>query len=353
MAVLFAIVLFSLLILLHEFGHFAAAKLSGVQVNEFSLFMGPVLWQKQIGSTLYSVRCIPLGGYCAMEGEDADTESEHSFQKASWWKRLIILIAGSGMNFITGLLIMVIVFSSASAFIVPTITSFEEGSYLFGEGKLQVGDTFLSIDGEKIYLQSDFSTILILHDGDVHDVVVNRNGQKVELKNFEMKKNEFPNPDGTTSLRYGFSFGYEEASFTGKLRYAWMSTLDTVRNTRLSLQMIFTGKAGIKDMSGPVGIVDQMNQVAQESSTWIDAMLNILYFGGFIAINLAIMNLLPIPALDGGRVVALLLTTGIEAVTHKKIDPKYEGYVHAAGMILLLLLMAVILFKDVFTIITR
>ena len=111
--------------------------------------------------------------------------------------------------------------------------------------------------------------------------------------------------------------------------------------------MIFTGKAGLSDISGPVGIVQQMGEVANNSATWVDALLNILYFGAFIAVNLAVMNLLPIPALDGGRVVALLLTTGIEAITRKKLDPKYEGYVHAAGMILLLGLMAVIMFKDI------
>jgi regulator of sigma E protease len=114
--------------------------------------------------------------------------------------------------------------------------------------------------------------------------------------------------------------------------------------------MLLTGQAGFSDMTGPVGIVQQMSSVADASATWVDALLNMLYFGGFIAINLGVMNLLPIPALDGGRVLALLLTTGIEAVTRKKIDPKYEGYIHGIGMILLLGLMAVILFKDIFTI---
>ena len=117
--------------------------------------------------------------------------------------------------------------------------------------------------------------------------------------------------------------------------------------------MLFNGQAGFKDVGGPVMIVDQMSQVANASATWVDAMLNMLYFGGFIAINLAVMNMLPIPALDGGRVFFLLVTTAIEAITKKKINPKYEGYIHAAGMVLLLGLMAVILFKDVFTIFTR
>ena len=141
--------------------------------------------------------------------------------------------------------------------------------------------------------------------------------------------------------------------FLDKVAYGWNQSLDTVRLVRLSLQMLFTGKAGFSDMSGPVGIVSQMSQVAEASETWVDALLNLLYFGGFIAINLAVMNLLPIPALDGGRIAGVLLTAAVEAVIHKKINPKYEGYLHAAGMVLLLALMAVIMFKDIFVLFKR
>ena len=347
MTIIFAILLFSLLIFVHELGHFLAAKASGVQVNEFAMFMGPALFKKQVGETLYSIRCIPIGGYCAMEGEDADTDNPRSFQKAAWWKRLIILVAGSAMNFIAGILIMTIVFSTATAFVVPVISEFEEGCTLNGESGLQVGDRIVEVDGEKIYVQSDFSTILTLNPGDVHDLVVERNGEKVVLNDFLMEKHIFNDEE---TARYGFSFSVEEATFGGKLQMAWYSTLNSVRNVRLSLQMLITGKVGFSEVSGPVGIVDQMNDVAQSSATWVDALLNMLYFGGFLAINLAVMNMLPIPALDGGRVVALLITTGIEAITHKKIDPKYEGYIHAVGMILLLGLMAIIMFKDIFAI---
>ena len=155
-------------------------------------------------------------------------------------------------------------------------------------------------------------------------------------------------PDGTTRRMFGMNFTISDLSFPGKLQYAWYNCLDTVRLVRLSLQMLLTGKAGLSDVTGPVGIVQQMSTVAEESATWVDALLNMLYFGGFIAINLAVMNLLPIPALDGGRVVGLLITTAVEAVTRKKINPKYEGYLHGAGMILLLGLMALIMFKDIF-----
>ena len=353
MSVLFAILLFSFLIFIHELGHFAAAKLSGVQVNEFALFMGPAIYKKQVGETLYSIRTIPIGGYCAMEGEDEDTDNPRSFQKAAWWKRLIILLAGSAMNFIAGFLIMVIVFMPAKQVILPVIDSFTEFSTVDGENGLQVGDRILQVDGENIYVQADFSTILALNPGEVHDLVVERNGQKVELNDFRMERHEVTNADGSKSMLFGMNFTLTDTNFGMNLQQAWYQTVDTVRLVRLSLQMLITGQVGVSDVGGPVAIVDQMTQVADASADWISALLNMLYYGGFIAINLAVMNLLPIPALDGGRAVGLLLTTAAEKITGKKIDPKYEGYLHGAGMILLLVLMALILFKDVFTIFTR
>lgn len=347
MSIIFAILIFSFLIFVHELGHFIAAKRSGVQVNEFSMFMGPAIWKKQKGETLYSIRCIPIGGYCAMEGEDQDTDNPRSFQKAAWWKRLIILVSGSAMNFIAGILIMVIVFLPAQQFVVPTIASIEEGSLIGGTAGLQVGDRFLEVDGEKIYIQSDFSTILSLNPGEYHDIVVERNGEKIYMGNFKMEKTLF---EGEETPRYGFSFAVEEATFASKLDYAWKNVLNSGRLVRLSLQMLLTGQASVSDVTGPVGIVGQMSDMAEASETWVDALLNMLYFGGFIAINLAIMNMLPIPALDGGRVLALLVTTAIIKVTKKPVNPKIEGYIHAVGMVLLLILMAVIMFKDIFTI---
>ena len=347
MSVLFAILLFSILIFVHELGHFVAAKLSGVQVNEFSMFMGPALWKKQVGETLYAIRLVPIGGYCAMEGEDGGSDNPRAFDKAAWWKRFLILIAGAAMNFIVGVLIMVLVYMPTRQVVVPVINGFEAFSTIDGAEGLQVGDRILEVDGERIYVQSDFSLILTLNGGDVHDLVVERNGEKVVLEDFRMEKHPVTDAAGTRML-YGMNFTVEELDFSGKLEYAWLQSIDTVRLVRLSLQMLLTGKAGLSDMSGPVGIVQQMSTVAESSATWMDALLNMLYFGGFIAINLAVMNLLPIPALDGGRIVGLLVTTAVEKITKKKIDPKYEGYLHGAGMILLLGLMAVILFKDIF-----
>lgn len=350
MTIVFAILLFSFLIFIHELGHFVAAKLSGVQVNEFAVFMGPAIFKWQRGETQYSIRCIPIGGYCAMEGEDEASDNPRAFGSAKWWKRFIILVAGSFMNFVAGLLIMLIVYMPARQFVVPVIESFEPYSTVDGEHGLQPGDEIMEVDGEKIYLQSDFSMILSLNPGDVHDIVVERNGSKVFLDDLRMEKHALTDENGQTQMLYGMNFTLVDADISDKLQYAWNSALNTVRTIRLSLQMLLTGKAGLQDMTGPVGIVQIMSDTAAQSDTAADAVLNMLYFGGFIAINLAVMNMLPIPALDGGRVVALLLTTAVEGITKKKINPKYEGYIHAAGMILLLGLMAIIMFKDIFVI---
>ena len=354
MSVLFAILLFSILIFIHELGHFVAAKLSGVQVNEFSVFMGPALWKKQVGETLYAIRLIPIGGYCAMEGEDGGSENPRAFSAAAWWKKLIILVAGAAMNFIIGVILMVIVYLPISGEVaVPVINSFEPFATVNGENGLQVGDEIIEVDGEKIFVYSDFSMILSLNEGEVHDLVVLRNGEKVALENFRMEKHDVTQPDGTVIRLYGMNFSTKTMNFGDKVAYGWNQSLNTVRMVRLSLQMLFSGKAGLSDMSGPVGIVSQMSEVAEASETWVDALLNLLYFGGFIAINLAVMNLLPIPALDGGRIAGVLITSLVEAVTHKKIDPKYEGYLHGAGMLLLLGLMALIMFKDIFVLFKR
>lgn len=347
LSILFAILIFSFLIFIHEFGHFITAKLSGVQVNEFSMFMGPAIWKRQIGETLYSIRCIPIGGYCAMEGEDQETDNPRSFQKAAWWKRLIILLAGAFMNFVAGLLILTIVYMPSQGYVAPVISEFEDYATVDDYG-LQIGDRFVEIDGDKVLLMNDVSLLLMLNEGDYHDLVVERNGALITLENFHLERHEVPQEDGSTAMLCGFSYGQVvEFTFGSKLQYVWYTAVDWVRTVFWSLEMLITGQAGLSDMSGPVGIVGQMTDVAAGSETVLDAVLNLLYFGAFIAVNLAVMNLLPIPALDGGRAVALLLTTAVEAIIHKKINPKYEGYIHAAGMILLLLLMAVIMFKDV------
>ncbi len=347
MSILFAILLFSVLIFVHELGHFVAAKLSGVQVNEFAMFMGPAIFKKKIGGTVYSLRCIPIGGYCAMEGEDEDTDSPHSFQKAAWWKRFIILVAGAAMNFLAGLIIIAIVLSSTSHYVKTELTVVESWSSTNCEGGLQVGDTIVKFNGKKVDIYQDFTLgTVLLPDGN-YDITVVRNGEKVELKDVPMIRQEVKNEDGTTSKLYGISFGLAETTAKSVTKQILPTAMSYVDSVIISLKMVFSGQAGLSDLSGPVGIMNMMADTAEAAETVGDALIGMLDFGGLIAINLAVMNLLPLPALDGGRVACLLLTTGIEKITKKKLNPKYEGYIHAAGMILLLLLMAVIMVKDV------
>ena len=350
MSILFAILIFSFLIFIHELGHFAAAKLSGVQVNEFSMFMGPAIFKKQVGETLYAIRCIPIGGYCAMEGEDGESDNPRAFGRVVWWKRLIILVAGAAMNFIAGVLIFAILYLPGNQVVAPVINEFMDCCIFHHDSGIQLGDEILELDGEKIYVNGDVSLILDLNPTVTHDILVLRDGKELYFEDLAMAHTH-ENEDGTEYLHYGFAFGQvREVGLLGKLGFVWDVVVDNVRNVRLSLQMLLNGQAGLKDMSGPVGIVQMMSEVAEESETSLTAVLNMLYFGGVIAVNLAVMNLLPIPALDGGRVVCLLITTAAEAIMRKKINPKYEGYLHAGGMILLLALMAIIMFKDIFVI---
>ena len=359
-SILFGIFLFSLLIFIHELGHFAAAKTFGVQVNEFSMFMGPVLFKKQKGETLYSIRLIPIGGFCEMEGENGDSISPRSFTAAAWWKRLVILVAGPLMNLVAGLVLFGCFFAPQERYIVPVVDQVEPGSAVAADENrdgIREGDRILEIDGERIYMYSDFDLVLTANADSQnnpenrHDLVLLRHGQRVELRDFAMQKRQFQEEDGSVSLRYGFSFGSVERSVTSLLKQTWNACLSNIRMVRISLKMLFTGKAGLKDMSGPVGIVQMMSETSARSSSLYYAFLNMLSFGGLISVNLGIMNLLPIPALDGGRSVGVVLPALVEGITRKKINPKYEGYIHGAGMILLFALMGIIMFKDIFVIV--
>ena len=341
--VLFGILIFGVLIAVHEFGHFTAAKLCGVKVNEFAVGMGPAIWKKQKGETLYALRCIPLGGYCAMEGEDEDSDDPRAFTSQPAWKRVIILCAGSFNNFLLGLLVIFCLYLGAGAFLSPTIASFIDGCPYEGEDALQVGDRFVKIDGKRVYQYYDVGDFLREGDG-VYDLVLKRNGETVLLKDFSMTPRRY---EGQDRDLYGFNFGYEEATFPVKLRNTWNTAMEFGRMVWMSLRMLVNGEVGLKEMSGPIGIVDMMAETGENAESVLDGLNDILFLGAFIAVNLAIMNMLPIPALDGGRVFLLLVTVIIEAVSGKKLNPRYEGYVHAAGMVLLLGLMAVIMFQDI------
>ena len=345
--IVIGILIFGLLIAVHELGHFAAAKACGVKVNEFAVGMGPAIVKKQKGETLYSLRCIPFGGYCAMEGEDEDTGDTRAFSNQKAWKRLLILAAGSAMNFLTGFVIVLVLFSNAGGFRAPVIEAFMPGCPYESADGLQVGDRFYSINGRRVRLQSDINRFLD-EDGS-YDLVLIRGGEKVRLDDYALSRRSY---EGETGQYFGFRFGAaEEATFGIKLRQSWATTKEFVSLIWLSLGELVHGRVGLQDLSGPVGIVDLMAETGEQAETTSDALRGIFYLGAFIAVNLAVMNMLPIPALDGGRVFLLLVTWLIESVTRKKLDPKYEGAIHTAGMVLLLALMAFVMFNDIFKLI--
>ena len=352
--ILFAILIFGFLIFIHEFGHFLTAKLSGVRVNEFSINMGPKLFGWKRGETQYSFRLIPLGGYCAMEGEDGDSADPRSFTAAKWWKRLIILCAGAFMNLLTGFVVMALLLGLA--YPMPNtakITEFMPGNVVQSQG-LEVGDTLYAINGHRIYIKSDFDLLETRVSGHLCDLTVLRDGQKVELKNFDLTRTQLTDKDGNTGNYLGIYFAdFAEKNFFTVNRYAAVECLNFTRMVWFGLADLFTGRAGLKDMGGAVQIVDVMVQAGTGASSLVQGLVQVLYLGAFVAVNLAVMNMLPIPALDGGRALFLLINTLYTAVTKKKINPKYEGYIHGATLMLLFGLMALLLIKDVYTIVTR
>lgn len=350
MYIIIAIIIFGILIAIHEFGHFTAAKLCGVKVEEFAIGMGPALLKKQKGETVYALRILPIGGFCAMAGEDEESDDPRAFTNQGFWKKFVILCAGSFMNLVLGIVLILIMYAGAQAFVTPTIDHFMDGCPYEGTEAMQAGDTFYSIDGQRIYLVSDVSSFLMRGDG-VYDIVMLRDGEKVELKDFALTTKTYAEY-ANEGPKYGFVFGYTEATFGTKLEYTWNTTLEFSRLVWLGLGDLINGKVGLKDMSGPVGIVDMMNEVGQQAESAKAAADNLLYISAFIAVNLAIMNMLPIPALDGGRVFLMIVTVIIEAVSRKKLDPKYEGYIHLGGMVLLLGLMALVMYNDIAKLIT-
>lgn len=349
--ILIAILIFGILIMTHELGHFLTAKLFHVRVNEFSICMGPAIFQKTVGETTYALRCIPIGGYCAMEGEDEESEDPRAFTSAKPWKRAIILAAGSAMNFVTGLLVLMVLYSSVTGFYKAEIVDFYPDCPYQAEDGLQIGDELYKIDGRRVYQYSNVNMLMGRNTTGVFDLTIKRDGKLVELQDFPMEKQAYTDENGETVYLYGLYFGFEEKTVGTVLKNAWYTSLDFVRMVWMSLSDLVKGLVSIHDMSGPVGIVSVIAETGENSETAAVAALNIAYLAAFIAVNLAVMNLLPIPALDGGRIFLLAVTWITERIIRRKIPPKYEGYIHAAGMILLLALIAFVTLKDIWKLI--
>ncbi|MEA4824717.1 MAG: site-2 protease family protein [Clostridiaceae bacterium] len=336
MTIVLAILAFAVMILVHEGGHFFAAKLCGVRVVEFAFGLGPSLLKKRFGETTYALRALPFGGQCVMEGEDAPSDDPRAFLNARPWKRGIILVAGVVMNFVMGFIVMLCLYAPAQGFVLPTVDTFMEKFTGGGENGIQEGDTFLEIDGYNVYLSSDITTALSKGDDAYFEVWILRGGERVHLKDVYIAPQEYE-LDGETVSYYGFYLQSAEATPGMTLKVTWYSCVNVVRLVVESLKQLFSGAVKITDLSGPVGISATMSDMAKRD------MSDFWYLVSLISINLAVMNLLPIPALDGARLLFVLY----EVIFRHPANRRVESYIHAAGLILLLLLMVFVTFHDI------
>ena len=340
LTVVAAILIFAVLIFVHELGHFIAAKSLGVKVNEFALGMGPKLLSKQKGETLYSIRLFPIGGFCAMEGENDEGESERSFSRKKPWKRLIILVSGALMNILLGFVLLVGINATAEGFVEPRISQVAEGSAAMDTG-LMPGDEILRANGRNINIMQDFNWEIYNNknaDGTLN-LVVKNNGEKREIS---VKPKE---TDG--QMTYGIILDVSKNSVFNTLEKSFYTTGFYSRVVIDSLIDLVTGKVSLSQVSGPVGIVNEIgNAVEEAQTTGVDGIINLIGLAILLTINLGVFNLLPVPALDGGRILFVL----IEMIRRKPIPVEKEAVVHFVGIVLLLGLSVVIAFKDIFTI---
>ena len=339
--IILAILAFGMLVIVHEFGHFITAKRGGVQVNEFWIGMGPTLLKKEHNGTLYCLKLLPFGGACVMEGEDEDSESEHAFGKASLPRRMLIVAAGALMNFLVGFLIVLAVIQPNGpngGYIVSTIDSVNPASTAAAAGGLQAGDEILEVDGYNILMRSDFEIALARGADTTYEVVVRRDGEKITLPAVVLEAT-IEGEDGRKMI--GLTFAEQPDSIGMHVNMAVRTSVNYARMVWASLGMLVTGQVGVDQLSGPVGVAEVMATTASYS---ISAFLQLV---AFISINLGVMNLLPLPALDGGRLVFLIL----EGIRRKPVPAKYEGYIHAAGLMLLLALMVYVTGQDILRIV--
>lgn len=322
-----AIILFCVMIFPHELGHYIAAKRLGVKVNEFAFGMGPVIWKKQKGETLHSIRLFPIGGFCSMEGEDEDSDEPRAFNNKKPWQKIIILAAGSFMNVLCAILIMSIVVG-VLGFTTTTIDTVSEGSPAETAG-IMAGDEITAIDGQPIEAWTDVSAAIASAEGGQIIMTVQRDGRTLEAAVTTEQTQDGAYLIGITSR---VSHNHFRAVAEGA-KSTWNITVSMFQ----TLSQLFTGQLGADSLSGPVGMVQMVSQTTQYG-WWYYGFLTAL-----ICINLAIINMLPLPALDGGRIIFVI----ISMITGRPVSQKVEGTVHFVGIMLLFGLMAYVTFNDI------
>lgn len=338
MGIILALILFSFIVFFHELGHFLLAKKNGIDVTEFAIGMGPILLQKEYKGTRYCVKLLPLGGSCMMGEDEEATDSPNNFNNKSVWARISVIAAGPIFNFILALFFSVILIGMFG-YDEPVLGEVEEG-YPAAEAGLEAGDRILEIGDQNVHIYRDVSAYLQFHQGEEVTLVYERDGKK---------KTATMTPVMDEELGYGrigiASSGYTEANLFTALQYGCYEVQYWIQITLESLKMLVTGQIGMDQLSGPVGIVDVVDTTYQQSKSYgfivvLGQMLNLAIL---LSANLGVMNLLPLPALDGGRLIFLF----VEAIRRKRISPEKEGYVHLVGIVLMMLLMVFVMYNDI------
>ena len=338
MGIVWALLLFSFIVFFHELGHFVFAKKNGIDVEEFAIGMGPAIFSKEYKGTKYAIRILPLGGFCAMGEDDNESTAPGSFNSKSVWARISVILAGPVFNFILAFILAMILVGIAG-YDKPEVGAVDEG-YPAAEAGIEAGDIILEMNGKKINLFREITMYNQLHQGEKTTVVYLQDGEKKEAVLEPMLDEELG------YYRFGVQGGsYKKANFLTLLQYSAYEVKFMITSTLDSLKMLINGTVGMDQLSGPVGIVDIVDETYDQSKQYgalvvAVQMMNLMLL---LTANLGVMNLLPIPALDGGRLIFLF----VEAIRGKRIPPEKEGIVHGIGMVLLLGLMAYVLFNDV------
>lgn len=334
---LLTVLIFGALILIHELGHYLFARLFDVAIIEFSVGMGPKLLSRVSKKTgiRYSLRLIPFGGYVSMDGEDGESEDRRAFCNKATWKRMIITAAGAAFNLILGFALMTSYVSTYDMYGSTVLADLSESVLA---DKAQVGDEVYSIDGSRVYTANDLIYEIYRKGVEPVDVVVLRDGKKIEIENVQ-----FPitNEGGIAAGQFDFKIYGKERTVSELVRQSAAQCRLSCKMVYESLWDLISGRYGMETVSGPIGTGEVIGDAVQSDRE--NGGYSLLYLCSIITINLGLFNLLPVPALDGGRLLFQL----IELIRRKPINPKYEGYIHAAGMALLLALMVFITFKDI------
>lgn len=339
MNIVIAIILFSLIILFHELGHFLLAKLNGVQVNEFCLGLGPTIVGFHKGETFYSLKLFPFGGACMMEGEDEESDSGRAFGKKGVWQRFSIVFAGPFFNFILAWVLSLVILGSVGID-VPTIYQVKSGSPAAQAG-IEGGDTIVKFNNKRIHFYREISVYTYFHSGETIDVTWEHEGER----HTAAITPDYDEESGRYLFGFQGSYGRQKSSALRVLQHSFYEVKYWITTTIQSLGKLVTGQLNMNDLSGPVGIVktigDTYTASRQDGAFYV--FINMLNMAILLSANLGVMNLLPLPALDGGRLVFFI----IEAIRGKRIDPQKEGMVHYIGLIALMVLMVVIMGNDI------